>query len=203
MGKGREVGKIIANKFFFKQKYNPCWTSCWKSGGDTVIPHTFSLTSDHSLISRRSGWTWTSNLWNHEAALLPLSHRSLVWTCAGTYISLLIWSFYKKPVKFWTHWAGIWTHDTTTILIVSNVCLVISATLAFTLRAGIWATLLNVMQYMSFNVSNSGARTQDATIPTQHSASWATEPDELMIVLDGFYWERWFMWLKKIKIRVF
>ncbi len=53
------------------------------------------------------------------------------------------------------------------------------------------------MQYMSFNVSNSGAQTQDATIPTQHSASWATESDELMIVLDGFYWERWLMWFKK------
>ncbi len=52
------------------------------------------------------------------------------------------------------------------------------------------------MQYMSFNVSNSGARTQDATIPTQHSASWATESDELMIGLDRFYWELWFMWLK-------
>ncbi len=143
-------------------------------GGDTMIPHTFSLTPDHSLISRRSGWTWTSNLWNHEAALLPLSHRSLVWTCAGTYISLFSLSFYNKPVKFWTHWAGVWTHDTTTILIVSNVCSVISATLAFTLKTGVCTTLLDIMQYMSFNVSNSGVWTQDSTIPTHHSASWAT-----------------------------
>ncbi len=167
-------------------------------GGDTMIPHTFSLTPDHSLISRRSGWTWTSNLWNHEAALLPLSHRSLVWTCAGTYISLFSLSFYNKPVKYWTHWAGVWTHDTTTILIVSNVCLVISATLAFTLKTGVCTTLLDIMQYMSFNVSNSGVRTQDSTIPTHHSASWATGAGELMVVLDGFYWELWFMWLKII-----
>ncbi|KAK7130024.1 hypothetical protein R3I93_019611 [Phoxinus phoxinus] len=54
----------------------------------TTVGHRDPPTPQHSFISQRSGWTQTSNLWNHEAALLPVSHRSLVWTCEGTYISL-------------------------------------------------------------------------------------------------------------------
>ncbi len=140
----------------------------------------------HTLITQRPGWDWTSNLWTREAALLPLSHRSLVGACAGTYISLFSLTFYNKPVKFWTHWTEVWTHDTTAILSACNVCLAISATLSFTSKAGVCTSLLEIMQYMSFNVSKSGARTQDSTIPTQHSVSWATEADELMVVWMAF-----------------
>ncbi|XP_077090659.1 uncharacterized protein LOC143741954 isoform X3 [Siphateles boraxobius] len=73
-----DISSGTAIFIFSRQKHNPCWTSCRSSGGDPMIPHTFSLTPQHSFISQRSGWTRTSNLSNHEAALLPVSHRSLV-----------------------------------------------------------------------------------------------------------------------------
>ncbi len=100
MGKGRR-GKIFRQlnyNFFYIKKHNRCWTWCRGSGGDPTHPHSFI----HTTL------THIAEIWlglnqqplNREAALLPLSHRSLVWACAGTYISLFtcMW-FYNKLVK--------------------------------------------------------------------------------------------------------
>ncbi len=185
MGKVRRLKKCIALFFFYGQKHNPCWTSCWNSGGDPMIPHTFSLTPDRSRIPWRSGWDRTSNLWSHEAVLLPLSHRSLVWTCAGTNISLFTWMwFYNMLVK-----AGIepatsepWGSALTTKPQIS--CLNMCRNLCFTIQLYVtWDFTINQLKVTHWagvwsHDSIATMSTTDVCLPT--APSWL------------LYWEKTF-----------
>ncbi len=65
---------------------------CWYPPSLGAPSHTLH----HSPVTQRPGWDRTSNPWTREAALLPVSHRSLVGACEGTYIWLLI---RESPIK--------------------------------------------------------------------------------------------------------
>ncbi len=100
MGKGRrfKIFRQLIIIIFYKKKYNRCWTWCRGSGGDPTHPHSFIHTT---LTHIAEIWLGSNQQpLNREAVLLPVSHRSLVWACAGTYISLFtcMW-FYNKLVK--------------------------------------------------------------------------------------------------------
>ncbi len=165
-------------------------------GGDPTHPHSFI----HTTL------THIAEIWlglnqqplNREAALLPLSHRSLGWACAGTYISLFtcMW-FYNKPVKALTEslyvCGGIWTHASITAVFTTNVCL--AATPSWLSRWRLVFVELCWIQWHQYNVSNSGIWTHASiTAVFTENVCLATNPSWLShwrLVFVELCWIQW------------
>jgi len=138
----------LAQNVYIK-KHNTCWPWWRGSGGYPKRPRPSSSHTQHSLVSRRSGWDRHSNLWTCEAA--PVSHRSLAETCAGTCIWLVTW-LPNKAVKtltvsvvwFSTRWAVVWTHISIPASPPENVRLTSRSTVAFILNTDVWDSLLDL-----------------------------------------------------------
>ncbi len=199
MGRERRSKFLDRSKFnfFSVKKHNPCWTWCRSSGGTRTHPHSFHSHNTHSY-RRRSGCDWTKQPLNQWAALLPLSHRSLVWACAGTYISLFtcMW-FYNKPVKALTEslyvCGGIWTHASITAVFTTNVCL--AATPSWLSHWRLVFVELCWIQWHQYNVSNSGIWTHASiTAVFTENVCLATNPSWLShwrLVFVELCWIQW------------